>query len=809
MNAADGRILLAIAEAATPAGHTLGAPDQSVVSGVQTLLEHVGPQAAMGYRALLHGLDWAGVAVAGAPLHALDPPTRERALEVLNRGAGHWAVRAVVSPIKLARARDERLAASLGVKPMSLPKAVETKRWEQQIVDASTLTEDEEIEIDAVVVGTGAGGAPVARSLAAAGFAVMMLEEGRHHRREEFNGRPLPMHKLLYRDGGMTAAYGNTLIPLPLGRGVGGTTTINSGTCLRVPSSVHRRWQLEDGLAELRPGALDAYYDRVEQVLQVDPSPRDILGGCADVIARGCDALGYSHHVLPRNAPGCDGQGVCCFGCPTDAKRSTNISYVPQALERGAMVYTNARVTRILREGRRAVGVVAQAHGPDGVVRRITVRAKVVVLACGTIHTPALLLNNRMANSSGQVGRQLTIHPACVSWADFDQSVRGWEAVPQGYGIDEFADQGLRFEGAFLPPHYAAMFLGHVGSRWTDIVERFDHIAAFGFMVADTSRGRVSVGAGGKPRITYMVGEEDRLRMIRGHAILARVYFAAGARQVYPGMRYFDRLEGEDDVRRMEREGPDLLAARHIDISAYHPLGSCRMGSDARRSVIGPSHETHDVDNLFICDGSAVPGPLGVNPQMTIMAMSERASEHIARRIESLHQKSAAPAVVAKPLPRAVLAEFTETMEGSCEQLVGERSGERAALAFHVTALLPDADSGIGALLGRGHTWRLEGTLDWAGHADGVACHGSLLMRPLRGQAGLVYDLTFTADDGRRYALHGEKHLSVLRPVRGITTLFTEVRAAASEQLVAQGVLRFRLNTLGPWLASWRLGAAA
>jgi choline dehydrogenase-like flavoprotein len=78
------------------------------------------------------------------------------------------------------------------------------------------------------------------------------------------------------------------------------------------------------------------------------------------------------------------------------------------------------------------------------------------------------------------------------------------------------------------------------------------------------------------------------------------------------------------------------VRARLFDLTAFHPLGTCRMGKDPLRSVVGPTHETHDVHNLFICDASAVPGPIGANPQMTIMAMSLRAAEAVHRRIERL-----------------------------------------------------------------------------------------------------------------------------------------------------------------------------
>src|SRR5262249_3232894 len=154
-------------------------------------------------------------------------------------------------------------------------------------------------------------------------------------------------------------------------------------------------------------------------------------------------------------------------------------------------------------------GVEAIAVPVNGVRRRIAVRAKAVVLACGAFHTPALLLANGLANSSDQVGRNLTIHPCGYSWALFDEKIRGWEEVPQGYSVEEFVDQGIRFEGGFVPFQLAAGQFLQVGPRWTEMLEQFDRLACFGFMISDQSRGRVTLGVRGEPSISYRVNDVD------------------------------------------------------------------------------------------------------------------------------------------------------------------------------------------------------------------------------------------------------------------------------------------------------------
>jgi hypothetical protein len=229
------------------------------------------------------------------------------------------------------------------------------------------------------------------------------------------------------------------------------------------------------------------------------------------------------------------------------------------------------------------------------------------------------------------VGRNLSIHPASAAIGLFDQPTHAWRSVPQGYAIDEFHEEGILFEGANAPLDLSGAAINAMGPAYMALMERYDHSLGFGFLVKDSSRGRVRVGPRGEPLITYWLNGRDVALMQRAFGILARVFFAAGAREVLPFVGGFDRLRGPADVEALERA---RLSARHIDVTAYHPLGTCRMGRDPSSSVVNPSHETHDVPNLYVVDGSAVPSSLGVNPQLTIMALALRAAGLIHQRLE-------------------------------------------------------------------------------------------------------------------------------------------------------------------------------
>lgn len=624
--------LIALAETTIPAGAVFPGAGEKAARSVEVALRRGPGLLATGYAALVQTVDAVATARHGRRFARLDGPRRLALLEGMRKGAlpGRLAVRALVTPLKVAHFGDPAFHRAVGcVLPIAAPQE-RPRHLREHSRAAADLGGDADFDCDAVVIGTGAGGAVVARELAERGLAVVMLEEGGHVHREQLNGRPFEMGRLLYRDHGATFSLGNAAIPIPIGRTVGGTTAVNSGTCYRAPARVFRAWREELGLVDLTDEVMDRHYARVEEVLEVARARAELLGGVGRVIARGCERLGYRRHgPLLRNAPDCDGQGVCCFGCPSDAKRSTNVSYVPLALRAGAELIHGARVEQITTRGGRAVGVVARALGAGHVV---TVRARAVVVSCGALMTPVLLAENRLCQKSGWLGRNLSIHPAAGVLAEFDEDIAGGgRFIPQGYAIEEFHEQGLLFEGGSTPLDLTMAVLPFLGPRLVELAERFDRIAMFGFMVEDESRGRVRA-VRGRPFITYRLGRADVAQVQRGVEILARVFLAAGARRVLPLVHGFDELCGEADLGRFAAA---RLRARDLELSAYHPLGTARMGADPRRSVVGPDHQSHEVAGLYVVDGASVPSSLGVNPQVTIMALATRAAEVIGRALEA------------------------------------------------------------------------------------------------------------------------------------------------------------------------------
>lgn len=622
--------LVAVAETALPAGRFIPAAGTDTVDKVERFVAKLPSQLSFGLKGLLRGLDAASYLGQARPFVKVRPEKRLALLESWRSGdpIRRLMLRALVSPLKIAHFDDPKLYKQLGcVYEFDKPRAeAKPSYMRDRVHRGDQIGGDLAVECDVVVVGTGAGGAVVGRELAEAGLAVVFVEEGHYFDRTQFNGRAFPMQQKLYRRGGSTFSVGNVGIPIPLGQSVGGSTTVNSGTCYRTPDRILREWQRELGLDELGPEQMGSYFERVEAVLGVEYAKAELMGGNGRVIARGCDALGFkAHGPLKRNAPACDGQGVCCFGCPTDAKRSTNVSYIPLALKAGAEVFTACKMTRVIVDGGKARGVVARTE--DG--HTLTVRARAVVIACGSIMTPLVLGAQGLGSRSGQLGKNLSIHPACGVLAEFDEQILSWKGIPQGYSIHELHDEGILYEGASVPLEMTLSMTQLIGPELIRLAESYDHVASFGFMVEDTSRGSVSE-IGGQPVIKYWLQEKDVAHIKRGLDVLAQIFFAAGAKRVHMPVAGFDVINGHDDLVKLRRA---TIRAWDLDLSAYHPLGTAAMGTDPARSVVGPDHEMHDCESLYVVDGAAVPTSLGVNPQITIMALATRAAEKIAAKL--------------------------------------------------------------------------------------------------------------------------------------------------------------------------------
>jgi choline dehydrogenase-like flavoprotein len=498
------------------------------------------------------------------------------------------------------------------------------------IVDGAASEHDLNIAARVCVVGSGAGGAVIAKELAERGVEVVLLEEGGYYRGRDFTGDPKEMLGLLYRNRGLTGTVGGLTIPIPVGKCVGGTTVINSGTCYRAPDYVLDTWRREFGVDQIDEAVMRPYFEKVEQELNVHPVPDATYGRNSRLFERGAQALGFAGARIPRNERGCMGTGVCALGCPQDAKQAMHVSYIPKALAAGATLYTRCRADRVLFSNGRAYGVVGSVldERDRNTGRQVRVVADRIIIACGAVLTPALLLRSGVPDASGWLGRNLHIHPAARVLALFDEDVRGWEEVPQAFNVHEFTREGIFIQGQFVPPALEAPVLPGIGRRHKELMAQFTRLGSFGALISDVSAGRVRASGPGWPLVTYRMQVEDVRKLTRAIALTAQIFFAGDAREVFSAI-------AKRPVLRSPTEAQALLDERFrpqdIEMMAFHPQGTCRMGEDVKHAVTNSYGEVHGTHHLYVSDASLFPSSTKVNPQITIMALATRIAEHITR----------------------------------------------------------------------------------------------------------------------------------------------------------------------------------
>jgi long-chain-alcohol oxidase len=502
-------------------------------------------------------------------------------------------------------------------------------------LDPVAITGDEELVCDAVVVGSGAGGGTVAAELTRAGLDVVVLEKGGYHSEADFHHREGDAYTDLYLYG-LTLATTDLGCRILAGSTLGGGTVVNYTTSFRTPRFVLAEWAKVSGIDAFVNGELDASLDAVCERLEVNldscaPGVRDQL------MERGLEKLGWHCAPLARDVRGCAQDascGWCGFGCRLGAKQSTLRTYLEDAAGRGARILVGVDVRRVMINDARAVGVEGRVDG-----HRVRVRAKAVVVAGGAIETPALLLRSGL---TGQVGRNLHLHAGTGAFGVFDDEVRLWEGTTQArYSAEpreRLGEYGPVLET--VPVHPGS---GSTAIPWTSVAEhralmdRYGHLSVCGTLTRDTTRGRVRVDRDGNPRVTYRLNDADEHAIGTGVAMCGEVLAAAGATEVFSLQvtRPSFRPDGTGAAHRAWAEtirGAGFRAGR-VTLFSFHQMGSCRMGLDPGRSVVGPDHETHQVKNLYVADASLFPTASGVNPMISVMGLAHHAGGRIAAKL--------------------------------------------------------------------------------------------------------------------------------------------------------------------------------
>jgi choline dehydrogenase-like flavoprotein len=517
-------------------------------------------------------------------------------------------------------------------------------------------------EVDFCVVGAGAGGGVVGAKLAEAGFSVVILDAGPHWDPvRDFVSDETASHKLYWTDERVTGGKD----PVELGsnnsgQGVGGSTVHYSMIAMRLHADDFRRRTLEGAIAgadlqdwPLTYEDLEPYYDEVEEALQIAgpvgypwqkrrrrfPQREHQLNSSANMLVRGCSRLGIPVAAAPvatlsaphADRPPCVYRGFCNYGCSTNAKSSILVTYIPRAIHAGAEIRPNAMVARIEHDANgRVTGVLhfrnGSGDGPGG-SELFRQRAKAVIVAGYAIETPRLLLNSAsslfldgLANSSGMVGRCFMIHAGHQTFAKFPQRIGQYKAPP-GLSITEHfnrtmpdVDFACGYTIEVVGPHVVdfATRVSAARSLWGVALRRtmFDYNYYSGVGIVGETLPQFD------NRVKLHDSERDRYGLPVAHVLFSHHE---------NDQRLIDHSIGKMREILRAADGEDVWDVNRT----AHLMGTCRMGRDPRASVVDENGRTHDVPNLFICDGSVFPTSGAVNPSLTIQAIAARTADRI------------------------------------------------------------------------------------------------------------------------------------------------------------------------------------
>ncbi|HEY5339515.1 MAG TPA: GMC family oxidoreductase [Candidatus Aquilonibacter sp.] len=510
--------------------------------------------------------------------------------------------------------------------------------------DASRFGRDRTFACDVVIVGTGAGGGTAAEILSEAGLKVVLVEEGPLRSSRDFKMLERDAYPQLYQESAGRRTKDKGIVILQ-GRAVGGSTTVNWTSSFRTPPVTLQYWRDHFGLDAYTPDALAPWFERMEHRLNIAPWSEPPNENNA-ALARGAAALGIPTAVIPRNVKGCYNLGYCGMGCPTNAKQSMLVTTIPAALDRGATLISRARAQRVLFDGDRATGVECAALDATGLrpgPHTIRITARTVVVAGGAINTPALLLRSKVPDPYGTLGKRTFLHPVVISAATMPHTVAPFSGAPQSIYSDHFlATQGLdgpvgyKLEVPPVHPVLLAITTPGFGRDQAALVAKLPDLQVIIALMRDgfhdrSRGGSVGLRSDGTPLLDYPITDYLWDGARRALKTMADIQFAAGATSVIPIHEDAREVTSPAAAHALIDALPmEILRA---SVVSAHVMGGCAMGGNPRSSVTDGNGRHHQLENLYVFDGSAFPTSIGANPQLSVYGIVARNAARLAHEL--------------------------------------------------------------------------------------------------------------------------------------------------------------------------------
>src|SRR6187431_2332860 len=529
-----------------------------------------------------------------------------------------------------------------------------TEIFEKRKERYGIINSDQVCNVDVCVIGSGAAGAIMAGKLAQSGKSVVVVERGPYYDGESMNQREADMIPILWKNAGANFTS-NLRIVIAQGSCLGGSTVINDAVCFRIPDLVIQQWE-KMGVS-ISKAEWDKANDEVSERINIQKVTEDELNVNAKKLRKACEEfLIEGNHIVHSNnhrncgpslsddtLKSCVKCGFCHLGCHYDTKQSMLVTYIHDALSNDKLdynAYCNCRADMITHKDGLVTGVngtFIDSKGSESY--RIRVNAKVVIVSAGAIASSNLLQKSLVGGE--KAGKGLALHPAPFVMGLFDEEIFGNRGIPMSYTCHEFGvtngreKGGFLIESIFLPIFQMALAIPTLGTDHKRMMQNYNRYTMAGILTRDDPVGKVLISYNGNPKVVYNLSEQTIEDMARGMGILARMWFSIGAKSVITSHRDVPEIGTKADIPKLKdavRENPDNLM-----LGSAHPQGGNKMGNSEAECVVNSDCKVFGFDNLYVCDASVFPTALGVNPQLTVMALATITVDKIIKKWKDIN----------------------------------------------------------------------------------------------------------------------------------------------------------------------------
>jgi len=469
---------------------------------------------------------------------------------------------------------------------------------------------------DVCIIGSGAGGSVLAYELSKQDKKIIMLEQGGYYDIDYIEQQTKEEELLkLWKHSGVFLSR-NFSVNVAQGQCIGGSTMINYGICFRMPDYVFDTWKNEHGIAITNEELKDAY-EKVEDQYSVKPITN--AGRSHELLKKGCEVLGYSSDWMDKAMVG-------------DRKQNVLVAYLEKSKKENLTIFANCKAEYVVKNSGKISTIKATAIDlQTNEKHSVEVTADKIILSAGPIASSEFLLKNKIANKSGKVGKYLSVHPASSVVGLFDEKINGERGMVMAYYCDKFSarkipDRGFMIESVFVAPSGFSLIMPSFGLKNMEYVKKYDNVAMAGVLVHDEPVGKISLNQNEDAVLDYTLTKGDQKRMVDGIRETVRIYLKAGAKQVITGHIEPTIIHNESEISKIT---DDSAGMGKLLVASAHPQGGNRMGKNANNSVVNSYCKSYDIPNLYVCDASVFPTAVGVNPQLTVLAISTIASQHI------------------------------------------------------------------------------------------------------------------------------------------------------------------------------------